>query len=265
MKRTDSFAIVMAFLFTLAACGGGDAIAPLPDRYNFGVVDGANQSQVAGASTLGQPITSQLTRHEQGKFARLQRIILPPFAYAQGLTMPGTPVAGAIVCAREADPGEPKAFPLCAFTDANGKAPITIQGGTKAGAFRVVFTAQVQSQQPVRDSTAVTVEAGPIAFNFYTVCGSRFGGPVPTWTVDNLSVGQPFVRDQYGNRVPYRLVVNGDVATVQGETLGTLAARTLVRVKDGTATVSVVTGAATIASATLRVFSNEMLIDTPNC
>lgn len=256
--------LAIPFAYALTACGE-TTTAPRALRYNFGVVDGANQVSTAGVPTLGQPITSQLTRHEQGKFARLQRIILPPFAYAQGLVMPGIPVAGAIVCAREADPGEPKAFPLCAFTDVNGKAPITIQGGTKAGAFRVLFTAQVQSQQPVRDSTTVTVEAGPITFNFFTLCGSLTGGPVPTWTVDNIPNGQPLVRDQFGNRVPYKLVVTGDVATVQGDTLGTLAARTLVKVKEGTATVSVVSKTATIATLPLTVSSNLMVMETQRC
>lgn len=210
--------LLLVSLVALSACGGGDSLAPLPTRYNFGVVDGANQVSTAGVPVLGQPITSQLTRHAEGTFARLQRLLLPPFAYAQGLTMPGTPVAGALVCAREAGPGEPQAFPLCAFTLADGKAPIEIKGGTKAGVHQIVFSAQVPSQQPVRDSTTVTVLAGPMASHRFIDTGFI------CWTVFPADG----VKDQYGNAVPYRMRTTGPAAHFLSDVLGSEGARTIV-------------------------------------
>lgn len=205
----------------VAGCGDGKALVdPGPTRYNFGIVDGANQSSVAGANQLPQPVTSQLTKDPNGKFAnRLRDFILPLKAFAQGLQMPGTPVAGALVCAREAGPGEPTAFPLCAFTLADGKAPITVKGGTRAGSHWVRFSAQVQSQQPVTDSTIITVVAGPVASHKFSK-----GSGYLCWTVFPAD----FVVDQYGNPVPYRFVTAGPLAHVASDTLGSVGARTFV-------------------------------------
>ncbi|MGK2933697.1 MAG: hypothetical protein ACSLFE_00430 [Gemmatimonadaceae bacterium] len=213
--------LVLAIAVSSAACGDGKAlIEPSATRYNFGIVDGANQSSVAGAAELPQPITSQLTKDPAGKFAtRLKNFVLPIVAYAQGLTMPGEPVAGALVCAREAGPGEPTAFPLCAFTLANGKAPIEIKGGTKAGVHQVVFSAQVQSQQPVKDSTTVTVAAGPVATHHF-----HPGTGYTCW----IEIPADRIRDQYGNPVPYRFVTTGPLAHVADTTLGSAGARTFV-------------------------------------
>lgn len=215
-NRFPLFAIVLLF-----ACGDGKSLVdPGPTRYNFGIVGGANQTSVAGANQLPQPVTSQLTKDPNGKFAnRLRDFILPLKAFAQGLQMPGTPVAGALVCAREAAPGEPTAFPLCAFTLADGKAPITVKGGTKAGSHWVKFSAQVQSQQPVTDSTIVTVVAGPVASHKFWK-----GTGYLCWTVFPAD----FVVDQYGNAVPYRFVTTGPLAHVASDTLGSPGARTFI-------------------------------------
>lgn len=148
---------VLALLVT--ACGG--ATDTSPTRYNFAVVDGRNQTSTAGAAQLAKPITAQLTQDPQGKFAtRVFDFLGPAIAYAQTLSLAGTPVANAIVCGRETGPGEPKVVPLCAYTLADGKAANSVQGGTKAGTYNILFTAQVPSTAPVVDSTTATVEAG---------------------------------------------------------------------------------------------------------
>ena len=233
--------LLVVTILGAVACGGTTDTKPV--RYNFGIVDGANQVSTAGDPALAKRITTQLARDPQGKFAaRVFDFIAPAVAYAQSLTVPGLPVAGALVCAREAATGEPQAFPLCAFTGADGKAPIEIRGGTKAGVFNVLFSAQVSTQEPVRDSTKVTVLAGPMTWHRYEK-GSGF----TCWTV----FPDVNVLDQFGNPVPYRFViapqVYGDasvqqspLARVAGDTIGSAAARTFVPIRqsrnDGSAT-----------------------------
>jgi hypothetical protein len=229
----------------LAACGSSTDTSPV--RYNFGIIDGRNQLSTAGAATLARPITSQLTRDPQGKFAtRVFDFLVPEKAYAQGLSLAGDPVANQIVCAREAGPGEPQAVPLCAFTLADGTAPIEIKGGTKAGVFVVTFTAQVQSQEPVRDSTTVTVQAGPMVTNAFS------HGTTYSCFVSPAVFPSDALRDQYGNDVHYRLVPS-DFAHAASDTLGTVGARTLVADKDGIGTVSVFTEFDLVATGKLEV------------
>jgi hypothetical protein len=209
---------IVLLVLVAAGCGGGIS-EPGRTRYNFGVVAGADQSSPAGASSLDHPITTQLTKHPQGRFAdRLIDLLLPIKAFAQ-LAMPGDPVAGALICAREAAPGEPTVFPLCAFTLSDGKAPNTVRGGTKAGTFTVVFSAQVPSEEPVRDSTTVTVLPGPMATHRF-----QPGTGYLCWTVFPAE----HVLDQYGNSVPYRFVTTGSLAHVAGTALGNVEARTFV-------------------------------------
>jgi hypothetical protein len=158
--------LLCATVLSITACGGTSSTAVHLTRWNFAVVDGRNQAAAAGSGTLANRITSQLTRDPQGTFAsraldRVGDFVLPALAYAQGISLAGEPVEGAIVCGREAAPGEPQVQPLCAFTLADGKAANTVVPGTKAGTYNIVFTAQVQSEEPVKDSTTVIVQPGP--------------------------------------------------------------------------------------------------------
>jgi len=209
---------VLGFLLVAAvACGGATDTGPT--RYNFAVIDGRNQVSVAGDATLAKPITSQLTRDPQGKFAtRVLDFLAPAIAYAQTLTLSGTPVANAIVCGREAKAGEPQVIPLCAFTLTDGTAANSVHGGTKAGKFNILFTAQVTSQLPVADSTTVAVAAGAMASQSFTGVGFS------CWTV----VEPERVLDQYGNPVPYRFVTTGTLAHTASNVLGSDGARTFV-------------------------------------
>jgi hypothetical protein len=211
-------AIPALLLAVLAACGSSTETSPT--RYNFAVVDGLNQKSTAGDLALAKPITAQLTRDPGGKFAsRVFDFLRPSIAYAQGLTLAGVPVADQIVCGRESAPGEPKVVPLCAYTLANGKAANTVQGGTKAGTYNILFTAQVPAQEPVVDSTTVTVEAGPMAAHDFLP-----GHGFQCWTVFPAIN----VRDKYGNAVPYRFVTKGQFAHVAGDVMGAESALTFV-------------------------------------
>jgi hypothetical protein len=204
-------------LLAAIACGGATGTAPAPTRYNFAVIDGKNQSSRAGDATLAKPITAELTRDPQGRFAtRVFDLLAPTVAYAQGLSLAGDPVANAIVCGRVAPVGEPQVVPLCAYTLADGKAANVVQGGTKAGTYTVLFTAQVPTQEPVVDSTTVTVEAGPAAPDLHV------SGPILTLPTDTIPANA--VRDIYGNPVPFR--IQGDsLITVAGNVVGTVDAR----------------------------------------
>lgn len=182
----------------LAACSSSTDTSST--RYNFAVVGGMHQSSTAGSAQLPAPITSQLTRDPEGKFAsRVYDFFAPAMAYAQQqIPLPGEPVEGAIVCGREAEPGEPQVIPLCAFTLSDGKAANTVKPGTKAGTFDVVFSAQVQSQQPVVDSTTVIVEAGTAA-----QIGTTTFGPIAVTVDGTIDIHDIIlnVRDKYSNFV----------------------------------------------------------------
>ena len=133
--------ILCAVALVLSACGS--STDTVPTRCNFAVIDGRNQASTAGTAQLAKPITSQLAVDPNGKFATgIFNWLAPAVAYAQTLTVSGTPVADAIVCGRETLPGEPKVVPLCAFTLADGKAANSVESGTKAGTYNIVFTAQ---------------------------------------------------------------------------------------------------------------------------
>ena len=261
--------ILCAVALVLSACGSSTDVAPT--RYNFAIVDGRNQASVAGTAQLAAPITSQLTKDPQGKFAtRVFDFFAPAVAYAQGLTLSGTPVANAIVCGRVAPIGEPQVVPLCAFTLADGRAANAVQPGTKAGKYNILFTAQVPATEPVKDSTTVTVAAGPVAANRYYVPGVTLNGLSP-FQVDVSTVPSDiYVVDQFNNRVPYRLVATGPAHTVS-DSLGALSGRTVVADPgelcsnscSGTfrpeewGTVDVITPAGTIATGKLRVSFNN--------
>lgn len=206
--------LVFTFL-ALAACGSATDTGPV--RYNFAVVDGANQKSTAGAAALAKPITAQLTRDPQGKFAsRVLDFFSPAVVYAQSIGLAGEPVANTLVCGRESADGEPKVVPLCAFTLADGRAPNTVQGGTKAGTYNILFTAQVPSEEPVVDSTTVTVDPGTADPNF------KVSGPIVSLPTDTIPANA--VRDIYGNSVPFA-IVSDSLITVAGKVAGTVDAR----------------------------------------
>lgn len=208
----------------VAACGSSTDTGRT--RYNFAVVDGGNQRSAAGTPSLQKQITSQLTRDPNGTFAsRVFDFVAPAKAFAQGLSLAGTPIADQIVCGEETAPGEPKVVPLCAFTLADGRAANSVQGGTKAGVYTMRFTAQVPSQEPVKDSTTVTVEAGPADPNFRIT-----GNPIVS---SPATLPASAVVDLYGNAVPYYVVGDANI-TVSDKTAGSAAARTLT-FKDGAA------------------------------
>jgi hypothetical protein len=236
--------IVLLVAAVLSACSSSTDTQST--RYNFAVIDGANQLSSAGAPTLTRPITSQLAADPHGQFAWAD-LLLPTKAFAQSVTVNGTPIAGALVCANQSQPGEPQAVPLCAFTLADGKAPISVKGGTKAGTFTINFTAQVQSELPVMDSTTVTVAPGPMVVNGFAPGHEFFCFNTPATFPDAV------LKDEFGNGVPYGFAVTGPAHVLPGA-IGTAEARTIVADKDGQGTVQVVIGdGSVVASGKLTI------------
>jgi hypothetical protein len=212
-------ALLSLSLLSLAACGSSTDTGPT--RYNFAIVDGSNQRAMASSfSPLGKPVTTQLTRDAQGKFAsRIFDFFSPSIAYAQGLALAGEPIPNTLVCGRVAPAGEPQVVPLCAFTLADGTAPNKVEVGTLAGTYTILFTAQVPSKEPVVDSTTVIVDPGPAASHVFNK-----GNGFQCWTIFPANN----VLDQYGNSVPYRFVTKGPLAHPASDVLGSEGARTLV-------------------------------------
>lgn len=205
MKTKLAFLVVAAL--SLAACGGSGTTDTGPARYNFAVVDGSNQVSTAGDVTLSKPITSELTRDPNGTFAKgggVFDFLLPAKAFAQGLTLKGTPVANTIVCGRITASGEPQIVPICAYTDTAGKVPSTIMGGTKAGKFNLLYTAQVPAGSVVADSTSVTVNAGAVTVNQF----SSHGGVILVGPASSPDIVYHLISDKYGNAVPYKILTD---------------------------------------------------------
>jgi hypothetical protein len=191
------------FVLTLAIAACSSSTATQPTRYNFAVVAGQNQQSTASDAAPEQSVKSMLTSDPNGTFAsrvldRVGDFLAPAVAYAQGLTLTGTPVANTLVCGREAKPGEPTVVPLCVYTLPDGTAPSAIKAGTKAGTYTMPYSAQVPGQSPLPDSTPFTVLPGaPVQIGV-----GNFGG-------DSILVGATYdlhkaitvVVDKYSNAI----------------------------------------------------------------
>jgi hypothetical protein len=113
--------------------------------------------------------------------------------------------------------GEPKVVPLCAFTLADGKAANSVQVGTKAGTYNILFTAQVPSQEPVMDSTQVIVDPGAPDPQMHNGGGLIMAPPIDTLPANAVT-------DIYGNSIPYA-IQSDSLITVAGKVAGTVDAR----------------------------------------
>jgi hypothetical protein len=199
---------LLALAGTIMGCGGGSTDTT-PDRYNFKVIRGLNQVTIAGSPTLGQPVVSKLTRDPAGQFASrsLWDAFLPRIAFAQDVTVQGSPVAGGVVCAPLPKPGEPVPFSICTNTLADGTAPFAFTAGTKAGTYNLKFVAQTETASLVTDSTTLKVDPGaPSEAYIAEPPGGRTLAKGATLDLHPLIV---FVRDQYGNDVAWGKLTPG--------------------------------------------------------
>jgi hypothetical protein len=205
-------------LLSLLACKGTDPeLGPLDGA----ITEGNNQTVIAGTTNLPDPVAYQMVRLPNGQVALRrvplwERLVLPKVAHAQGTVVNGSPVPGAVVCAEEVPALVP--FARCANTDNNGKATFFFKvDTTKKGQYRSDIRGSLNNQPAVFDTVIANVDAGPVnpilALNW---------SPMPSPAVLPASS----VVDAYGNAIPFRIVTD-DTLIVRGDTVGTVAARTV--------------------------------------
>ncbi len=153
----------LALLF-LAACTEPKDAGPL----KIGIVSGNNQqAPAATAVQLPAPIVGKLVRLPNGTVAWQQRAIdalLPAKAYAQTQDLQGSPVAGAVVCAKAVE-GPVKLEPVvpCTNTAADGTATFAFTHGTTAGTAKAVVQGMLNGIVATFDTATAIVTPGAVA------------------------------------------------------------------------------------------------------
>lgn len=221
MRRStiSSIAIVLA---ACVACSGAE---PRPGGpLNHGIIAGNHQKVVAApAAGLPNAIVAALARSQTGKLElrvlpqRLMDFVVPTaYAADTGTVVTGSPVAGAVVCATDDQGMHP--FAVCTNTDNNGHATFFFSTDTVAGEKKSEIRGTVNNEPAVFDTAFALVLPTKVDSNYST-------GVLP-YTCSPATFMATGVRDIYGNAVPYRIVGDGRI-TVGGDTVGTVAARTL--------------------------------------
>lgn len=220
--RTDNGLVRAALLVLsagIAACNGGNA-APQPDGPVLGrVLSGNHQTVVAARdAVLPQRVGVQAYQGANGSVAlRVLDALLPPKAYAQTAVQG---VAGVVVCATAPDPQHVLHPEVpCTQTGADGLAYFTFHNDSVAGTARANVAGTINTRTVITDSVFATVLPGPASPTYLAAQTpiQNFPATVPATEV----------QDAYGNPVAYRIVSDGRIV-VQGDTVGTVAARTIV-------------------------------------
>jgi hypothetical protein len=218
MKANLVRAFGTVLVFT-AACGSGSA-APIADGpVKVGVMAGNNQTVPAARSArLPKNVGVQAVRLPNGSVAlRVLDAMLPPKAYAQTGVVS---VPGVVACPDSPDPKHaliPEV--LCTATGADGIAWFTFHSDSIAGVSKALVKATVNQVTVITDSVLATILPGAAS---------------PTYRTSNIPIANfpaimpaGSVVDQFGNALPFRIVSDGRIV-VQGDTVGTVAARTIV-------------------------------------
>lgn len=200
----------------LIACGSDED----PGQLEHGILAGASQTVTAGATTLPSAVTWALRRNKNGTITvyRILDAALPAKAWAQGtpVTVKGSPVPGAVVCATE---NGIKPFTPCTNTGADGNATFFYDVTTKsAGDYRSEIRGTVNNAPAVFDTVKVSVVAAPPAPQYKNDLIGERSSPA-TYLPAHLV-------DPHGNAVPYR--IPSDARLLAADTaLGSTGARTV--------------------------------------
>jgi hypothetical protein len=202
----------LAVLLILVGCDG----TPIPlGEPVLQVVAGDGQSAPAAEQDTIQPVRARLGRlPAEGIAARLGLVRL---LYAQTIVQG---IAGEQVCSTGIGDVPLQAWNPCDITDANGGAIFFYEQGTiAADSSCAEIRAVVDGAKVVTDVVCVRVEPGPY------VGGYEYQSNLLKDSV--VTIESSMVRDGYGNILPYRLVSLDTLITVLGDTIGTVAARTI--------------------------------------
>lgn len=164
--------LVVGFLVLLAACGGSST-APQDGALKLGIISGNHQLATAGVPKLTDGVVGKLVRLPNGQvaFIRIPKRagnflldLLVPQAYAQsGTTVTGSPIAGAVVCAKPLTDGSMTPFVPCTNTGADGTAVFFFEPGNKAGVVSAEIRGTLNAAPTVFDTAVATVAAGAAA------------------------------------------------------------------------------------------------------
>jgi hypothetical protein len=199
--------VASASILLLGACDGPNGPnGPLA----LGIVSGNHQTAIAGDDQLTEPVIGKMVRTPSGSIA-WSWLVSP--AYADGTTVNGSPVAGAVVCAVSVTEGGLEPFTPCTNTAEDGTAVFFFSPGTKAGEAKSEIRGTVNAQPAVFDTVVAAIQPGPVRFfNFEYTPPSPYVEPGDT--VD-IRAGLSHTRDAYGNDIAAPAVVSQDGATVR--------------------------------------------------
>lgn len=207
MRR--SFVGVLSLILAVAACGGAGTDAQGDGPLALGIVSGQNQSVVAGAAQLPQPVVGKLVRKSDGSIAFIQTSanraldLIVPRAFAQsGTVVTGSPVPGAVVCAVSADPMHKlEPFTPCTNTDANGQATFYFTPGTTAGVAKAEIRGSLNNQPAVFDTAKATVSAGAVVNLYQLFNPGLYTVPMTTGTPFDIHTLISGGVDKYNNLI----------------------------------------------------------------
>jgi Tfp pilus assembly protein PilP len=204
----------LSLLVVLALVGCDAGSAPLGEPV-LQVVSGDGQSAPAAEQDTIQPVRARLGRLPAegvaGRFGLVRNL------YAQTIVQG---IAGEQVCSHGIGDAPLIAWNQCDITDAAGGATFFYEPGTiAADSSCAEIRAVVDGAKVVTDVVCVRVDPGPYvgAYEYQT-----------NLIQDSIAtIDASLVRDGYGNLIPYRLVSLDTLITVLGDTIGTVAARTI--------------------------------------
>ena len=210
MRMLGTLGLTAAVL--LAGCDNSTDATAEVGELRTAIIAGGVQTTIAGAPRLPNSVIAQAQRIPPGgSVAASGSLMANVTAAVHGLP-------NVVQCVAE-DQFDLIPFSRCVNTDTAGNALFTFSPTTKAGTYRAKINFTLGTTESTVDSVVVVVKPDAADPNYQS-------GALPI-VCSPAELPASVVRDKYGNSVPFRVVPDGRF-TVQGDTVGTLAARTVV-------------------------------------